>query len=124
MKLIVDMNLSVDWAAASRAAGFDAAHWSEIGRRNAPDHEIVAWAQAQSAVVLTRDLDFAAVITRAGLGTPSVIQLRIGQVRPDRHLPLVRRALALHRTQLEQGAIITLEDDRMRVRILDRDDTI
>lgn len=78
----------------------------------------MTWAQANEAIVLTRDLDFAASLRIQGLASPSVIQLRIDQVRTERHLPLVQRALSLYRLHLEKGAILTLEDERVRVRVL------
>lgn len=123
MKLVVDMNLSTDWVPALRGAGVEAVHWSAVGPQDAGDDAIMAWAHANGAVVLTRDLDFAAMLTRRRLASPSVIQLRVEQVRPERHLPLVQRALSLHRHRLEQGAIVTLQEEQVRVRILDSDAT-
>ncbi len=119
MKLIVDMNLSTDWVTALRTAGVEAVHWVTVGPQDASDEAIMAWAHANEAVVLTRDLDFAATLMAEARASPSVIQLRIDQARPERHLPLVQRALSLHRTHLEQGAIVTLQDERVRVRVLD-----
>ncbi len=34
MKLLVDMNLSLGWAAAVQAAGIEAIHWSSVGPTN------------------------------------------------------------------------------------------
>ena len=79
------------------------------------------WARTNGAVVLTRDLDFGAALTREALIAPSVIQLRCGRVAIARHLPAVARALTEHRALLETGALVTIEDDRVRVRILDPD---
>lgn len=121
MKLVVDMNLSLDWVSALRGAGIEAVHWSMIGPPSARDEAIMDWGHANEAVVLTRDLDFGTALTKQGLASPSVIQLRIDQVRPERHLALVQRALSIYRPHLERGAIVTLEDDRVRVRILDTD---
>jgi predicted nuclease of predicted toxin-antitoxin system len=121
MKLVVDMNLSTDWVPALQAVNVEAVHWSTIGPHEASDGTIMAWAHANEAVVLTRDLDFATMLTLEGRSSPSVIQLRIDQVRPESHLPLVQRALSLHRRHLERGAIITLDDERVRVRVLDSD---
>ena len=118
MRLVVDMNLSSDWVDALRTDGLQAIHWSSLGPESADDGVILDWAREHDAVVLTRDLDFAATISTLGLTSPSVIQLRINQVRPERHMPLVKRALALHRDQLDRGAIITLEEERIRIRNL------
>jgi predicted nuclease of predicted toxin-antitoxin system len=81
MKLVIDMNLSPDWAPALRAIDIEAVHWTTIGPDGASDEAIMAWARANDAIVLTRDLDFGAMLTIQGLTAPSVIQLRIDQAR-------------------------------------------
>lgn len=58
MKLLVDMNLSPRWVNLLRKAGLEAVHRSTIGRANARDTEIMAWAAANNHVVLTQDMDF------------------------------------------------------------------
>ena len=123
MRLVIDMNLSVGWTAALQSRTVDPVHWSAIGPGAASDDDIMAWARTNRAVVLTRDLDFGIALTRQGLIAPSVIQLRDGRVRLDHHLPLVQRVLAEHAAHLDAGALITLDDDRVRVRVLDRNTT-
>lgn len=46
MRLLIDMNLSPRWVGIFRDAGIEAAHWSTLGTANAPDSEIMAYAQA------------------------------------------------------------------------------
>ncbi len=60
MKLLVDMNLSPRWILL-REAGWDAADWSALGTADASDSEIMAFAATNDYVVLTNDLDFAAI---------------------------------------------------------------
>jgi len=69
--------------------GVEAVHWSSVGPFDASDEFILAWARANEATVLTRDLDFAAALMMQGRVSPSVIQLRVDQVRPERHLAVV-----------------------------------
>ena len=47
MKLLIDMNLSPRWVGVLREAGFDAVHWSTLGRSNALDTEIMDFAKAE-----------------------------------------------------------------------------
>jgi predicted nuclease of predicted toxin-antitoxin system len=54
MKLLVDMNLSPGWVKLLRDAGWEAGHWSHIGRPDAPDSEVMAYAAAHGFVVLTQ----------------------------------------------------------------------
>jgi predicted nuclease of predicted toxin-antitoxin system len=41
MKILLDMNLSPDWATVLVKAGHDAVHWSTIGDPGASDRVIV-----------------------------------------------------------------------------------
>lgn len=52
MKLLVDMNLSPRWIDLLVDAGIEAAHWSTLGKNNAPDSEIMAYANANDYVVV------------------------------------------------------------------------
>lgn len=63
MKLIVDMNLSPRWIQLLNQAGMEAIHWSEVGRANAKDSEIMIYARTNNCVVLTHDLDFSAILS-------------------------------------------------------------
>ena len=47
MKLLVDMNLSPRWIGFLHDAGIAAEHWSNVGTANAPDSEIMAYAQCR-----------------------------------------------------------------------------
>jgi len=58
MKLLIDMNLSPSWVEFLVRAGWEAIHWSAVGRANAPDAEVMTWAAEHSFVLLTHDLDF------------------------------------------------------------------
>jgi predicted nuclease of predicted toxin-antitoxin system len=124
MKLVVDMNLSVAWIAGLQGQGVDAVHWSALGPQDGADDAIMAWARANDAIVLTRDLDFGAALTRQALIAPSVIQIRCGRVEIERHLPQVVRVIAEHQGPLGTGAIVTIEDDRVRVRVLGPDTSL
>jgi len=43
MKLLVDMNLSPKWIPKLQEQGLEARHWSEVGRPDASDEEILRW---------------------------------------------------------------------------------
>jgi len=44
MKFVIDMNLSPQWIGVLRSAGHEAKHWSDVGRFDAPEVEILRWA--------------------------------------------------------------------------------
>jgi predicted nuclease of predicted toxin-antitoxin system len=62
VKLLVDMNLSPHWVDRLNVAGLPAVHWSGVGRMDAADVEIMAYAAKYDYVVLTHDLDFSAIL--------------------------------------------------------------
>ena len=110
------MNLSPDWTSTLRGAGHDAVHWSEVGRVNAPDDEILRWARDQGRMVLTCDLDFGTMLATSGAMAPSVVQLRTTSTMSSRVGPLVLRVLRDAEDKLSSGALITIADDRVRLR--------
>ena len=88
------------------------------GALNAPDTEIMAYAKANDFVVLTHDLDFGAILAATHGDKPSVVQIRSDDVSPGaiaNHLILALKQLA---TELELGALITIDPGRTRVSVL------
>ncbi len=118
MKLIVDMNLSPRWVSMLAGAGIEAAHWSTLGTKDAPDSEIMAYASANDCVVLTHDLDFSAILAATHGEKPSVVQIRAEDVSPDVIGTQVIIALRQMATELEEGALLTVDPNRTRLRLL------
>ena len=118
MKLLVDMNLSPRWVAVLAGAGVDAVHWSAVGAQDSPDTEIMAYAAAKDFVVLTHDLDFGAILAATHGEKPSVVQLRADDVNPDVVGPKVLAAIRQMEAELQAGALLTVDSNRTRVRLL------
>ncbi|MDH3209724.1 MAG: DUF5615 family PIN-like protein [Burkholderiaceae bacterium] len=118
MKLLVDMNLSPRWVKALADAGIEAAHWSNIGANNAPDAEVMAYARAHHYVVLTHDLDFGAILAATHGEKPSVVQIRAENARPEVIGKQVITALRQMAAELNEGALLTVDPHRARVRVL------
>ena len=93
-------------------------HWSQIGVPTASDQEIMAWARENGYIVFTHDLDFSALLAATKGEGPSVIQIRAQNILPEGIGTLVITALKQYQRELEQGAIMTIEPQRARVRIL------
>ena len=118
MKVLVDMNLSPDWAETIRAAGIEAVHWSGVGAATAKDREILSWAGSRGYLLLTHDLDFSAILASTGSAGPSVIQIRSESLAPAGLAPAIIQTIERFSKLLKQGAILTLEPGRARVRLL------
>ena len=118
MKLLIDMNLSPRWTRYLMDAGLEAAHWSTLGAANAPDVEIMTFARVNGYVVLTHDLDFSAILAATHGLKPSVVQIRSEGVNPDVIGKLVVDALRQMNADLNNGALLTIDTNRTRLRIL------
>jgi predicted nuclease of predicted toxin-antitoxin system len=118
MKLVVDMNLSPDWVPYLVKQGFEAVHWSAIGKGDAPDTAIFDHARAIGTIIFTNDLDFTTILALTRSHRPSIVQARVHDVSPESLGPSLVAALVQFATELEKGAIVTLLPDRNKVRIL------
>jgi predicted nuclease of predicted toxin-antitoxin system len=118
MKLLLDMNLSPRWVELLNKAGFEAVHWSTIGSGRAADVEIMTFARQEDYVLLTHDLDFGAILAATRGQKPSVVQLRSENLSIEVIGQSVINALREVATDLENGALVTIDPGRTRVRVL------
>ncbi len=118
MKVLIDMNLSTKWVPVLEQHGWHAVHWRDIGEPHASDNTIIAWAREKGYIVFTQDLDFGTLLATTYVQKPSVIQVRIQNALPKNLGPWLARILQQHETALESGALLTVTEDRTRVRIL------
>jgi predicted nuclease of predicted toxin-antitoxin system len=118
MKILIDMNLPPRWLQVFAREGWEAVHWSQVGALSASDREIMAWSRDNGYVVFTHDLDFSALLAASQGKEPSIIQVRTQNILPEAIGTLVIAALKKYQNELKLGAIITIEPQRARVRIL------
>lgn len=118
MKILVDMNLSPLWIDTFTENGWEALHWSEVGDSRAKDRELMSWAQQRGYIVFTNDLDFGHLLALTHASGPSVIQVRSKDLLPESIGPVVLRALKENREAIESGALIVVDPEDFRVRIL------
>ena len=113
MRLLVDACAGQRLTGQLRTAGHDVAFvgdWS----KDPGDDEILAFALEERMVVLTRDKDFGTLAVRDKM--PSCGIIRLVGLPPSREISLCLRVLAQHESELERGALITIESHRIRVR--------
>lgn len=118
MNILLDMNLSPAWVPFLESKGYLAKHWSEIGAITAPDSEIMEWARNNGYIVFTHDLDFSALLFATNSVAPSVIQVRTEDIRPGSIGPQVLVALQNAEEDLRQGALVTIDPRKNRIRLL------
>ena len=116
MRLLLDMNLPpamADWLCSE---GHDAIHAREFGLGRLSDREIFARAAAEQRITVTFDLDFGEIVGLAGAANAGVILLRLRSARQSALRDRVRVAIARAAEALQSGAIVLVEDARIRIR--------
>jgi predicted nuclease of predicted toxin-antitoxin system len=118
VKFLADMGISPRSVAFLRQAGCEAAHLHELEQDSLPDSMILEEALREGYVVLTHDLDFSELIAVSGAHLPSVVTFRLRDMSAanvNQHLLAI---LDQHSESLEQGAVVTVTERRIRVRSL------
>ncbi len=119
MKFLVDENLSESVAEVLVENGHDAIHVRDIGLGRADDPVVMERAEAEGRVVVSADTDFGAILARSGKRVPSVILLRtVGQRRAWSQAALILANLPQVAEDLDAGALVVIEDGRVRSRRL------
>ena len=118
MKFLIDMNVSPSWVDFLIESGFEAVHWSDVGAGHAHDREVMRWAVDHGHVLITSDLDFGAILAATRGRGPSVLQLRSDLLSPNSIGPLVLAAIEEAREELAQGALVSIDPGRARLRLL------
>jgi predicted nuclease of predicted toxin-antitoxin system len=118
MKIVIDMNLSPDWVKVLENAGWQTVHWSTVGDIRAADAVIMSWARENDFIVFTHDLDFGVLLALTQAESPSVIQVRTQDVFPEVLGAQLVKVLKEHQSVLEKGALLTVDEEKSRVRIL------
>jgi len=97
MKVLIDMNLSPEWAPFLSGRYIEAIHWSELGAPDATDRVIMACARASDCIGLTQDLDFGAILAVTGAMKPR--SSRSGQTTSRQRSLAIRSSLRLLRSK-------------------------
>ena len=118
MRLLLDQGLPRTAAVLLREAGIDTVHVGEIGFSTAADADILKHARLESQVVVTLDADFHSLLAHSGEASPSVIRIRIEGLRADPLSKLLQTVCAQTEEELEQGAAVTVQSGRIRIRRL------
>ena len=117
MRFLADMGVSPQVVAWLRAHGHDAYHVSEKGLFRLPNGHIFRMAAEEERIVLTFDLDFGEILALSG-GRTSVVVFRLRRRRTPQVIRRLEMVLKQAGQALEGGAIVTVQDARLRVRVL------
>ncbi|WP_169730673.1 DUF5615 family PIN-like protein [Calidithermus chliarophilus] len=114
----MDVNLTPKWVGFFQDHGVEAVHWSALGALTARDEVLLEAAAEGGYVLLTHDQDMGTLLALARSHRPSVVLLRTGDLRPQGVGPRLLQILRGLEGELEAGAMVVVEDRRVRVRRL------
>jgi len=118
MKILLDQGAGRSAAESLRAAGFEASHVADHGLSRALDEEILTFARATGAVVVTFDHDFHQLLALGGEASPSVIFVRDDHLKSAALAELVAALCRRHEASLRAGAAVTVRRGLARIRLL------
>jgi len=118
MKIVIDMNLSPEWVQEFKLHNIEAVHWSAVGKFDAPDSIIMDWARKNEYIVFTHDLDFGTALALTKSEKPSIIQVRTQNVTISHLSKMLIPTFSHYTALLEKGAILVIDEDKQRIRIL------
>jgi len=118
VRLLADMPISPQTVDFLKSLGHEATRLAELNMADAADEDILEYARKHQMVILTMDLDFGGLLALRGWDKPSVITFRLENPEPARINRILEAQLSEIEEDLMSGALITVEDFRVRVRAL------
>ncbi len=118
MNFLLNMNVDRDMAAPLKKRGHVCRHVGDIGMSRAKDIEIVAEAKNTGETIITHDLDYGHLLAFSGESAPSVIILRLRDLRTDEIISRLDAVWNEIESALMEGAIVSLSDKSLRIRNL------
>jgi len=113
MKVLLDSCIRGSVAAELNAAGYDA-QWVGDWPEDPGDEALLAEACSEERVLVTLDKDFGELAVARGLPHHGIIRLVNVSAKTQGNYCL--NVLAQHATELQAGAIVTVEPGRIRIR--------
>jgi predicted nuclease of predicted toxin-antitoxin system len=118
VKILADVNVSRRVVERLRERGFSVVRVSDVVDPRSRDADLISLARTMQAVLVSHDQDMSAILALSSASQPSLINLRVTRVDVDVLSATLETVLTQARDELVAGAVITVEDDSMRIRPL------
>jgi predicted nuclease of predicted toxin-antitoxin system len=118
VRYLADHHISHRTVSLLQAQGFDIYRVSDVLPSDAEDIRILELARTEDRTVISQDLDFSALLASTVYNKPSVVSLRLHNNRPERIGAVLAQVLPSIESELQTGAIVVIEEGRIRIRLL------
>jgi predicted nuclease of predicted toxin-antitoxin system len=119
VRFLLDQNLSPLLVDLLREEGHDVIHVRDLHMSRSSDVDIMRAALADRRTVISSDTDFGELLARTNASAPSVVLFRRqGQRRASELAALLMANLEAVVDDLDAGAVVVIDADRVRVRLL------
>ncbi|MEZ5271873.1 MAG: DUF5615 family PIN-like protein [Ilumatobacteraceae bacterium] len=100
-------------------AGHDAVHVRDLNLLRSPDGDVLEAARQARRVIVSADTDFGDLLAASNATGPSILLLRRQPGRRAHEIAaLILANLGVVSMDLETGAVVVLDDERIRIRSL------
>jgi predicted nuclease of predicted toxin-antitoxin system len=118
MRFLADMGVAMRVVEWLREQGHNVAHLRDENLQRMPDLDVFRKAAIEGRILLTFDLDFGEILALSGQNNVSVVLFRLHNTRTPHVIERLDVALQETKEMLESGAIVVIEENRLRVRRL------
>jgi predicted nuclease of predicted toxin-antitoxin system len=118
MRFLADMGVSLRVVSWLRELGHNVVHLRDECLQRLPNGDIFQKGFAEQRIVLTFDLDFGEILAESTGKIVSVVLFRLRDSRTEVVIQRLEAVLDQSSAELLQGAIVVVEDGRLRVRKL------
>ena len=115
MNFLADVNISRDVVEHLRSQGVSVVRVPEIMDPRSPDHAILSEARRRSAIVISFDQDFGAILAVSGARSPSLVNLRVSYTDAHKLAGTIAGVARIAEADLLAAAVVTIDDAGVRV---------
>nr|WP_262918357.1 DUF5615 family PIN-like protein [Mucilaginibacter straminoryzae] len=115
---MLDMGISTKTITWLRHKGYDAIHLSDVGLHTLTDIEILRKAVEEDRIIITADMDFSQLLSVHTNYAASVIQFRVTNFKAENIIDKLQLIFQKLSSDFSVPQIVTVEDNRIRVRKL------
>jgi predicted nuclease of predicted toxin-antitoxin system len=114
VKVLLDQGLPRSADRFPKERQIEAEHVGDLGMAKVTDAVIFAAAVKRDAIVVTLDADFHALLASSRSTSPSVVRIRIENLKGNELAEIIARVLEAAGKELDVGAVLSVAMDRIR----------